>query len=228
MKFRILLLPLALALAGAGCMSASPTPPAINTPPVAANPAPAPSRAPEPATSTPAAPVDTGIAVKKYSDPPTGFSFTYPATWGLATSTGDIKLTNLGPDGSDFITIKRAMGDSVTDTDSKFGDTMLRFDATTSQWMITQPDQNENEVERVATPDLMTDTGLPAFRSTGRWATYIVALSHTKFLIVNISGDGWTGGLDPFVKTITLSSNAPTAAQINADMQAILDSETHL
>jgi len=165
------------------------------------------------------------LAIKQYTDQGLGFSLSYPAEWKLDTSSGNIEFTNLGPDGSDFITIKRVMGTSVTDTDSKFGNTTVRFDTKTNQWMVTRPDENGNEVEAASKPDFLTDTGLPVFSGTGRWATDIVALSHDKFLIVNVSGSGWREGLDPFVKTISLSNALPTAANINADISAILASE---
>lgn len=216
MKSRYIVFPFVLALAGAGCMSASPAPVASNTPPAAVEPT-----AP-PKTNVEA---DTGIAIKKYTDDANGFTVSYPAEWKLDETTGDLKFTNLGPDGGDFITIKRVIGASVTDRDSKFGDTTLRFDDKSQQWMVKAPDENEDYVEKARTPDMMTDTGLPVFGSTGRWATYIVALSHTKFLVVNISGSGWTNGIQPFVKTISLIGTAPKPEQITADMKAIIDSE---
>jgi hypothetical protein len=216
MKSKLLILPLALALAGAGCSSSTPEPvpqtPPTNVPVTA------------PATTTQTAP-DAVIAVKRYDDPALGFSFTYPAEWRLDSSSGDIKLTNLGPDGDDFIIIHRSIGPSYTSSDSKFGDTTLRYDSASATWMITQPNENEDEVETVATPDFTTDTGLPVFGSLKRWASELVALSSDKIVEVNVSGSGWTDGLHPFVKTFSITGKGPTAAQINADMKEILDSE---
>ncbi|HVM90559.1 MAG TPA: hypothetical protein VMU11_01530 [Verrucomicrobiae bacterium] len=222
MKSKLLIAPLLLALAGAGCRSA--TSPAVQPAPAQPG-APVPSNpAPEPQATTTLSNDDV-LAIKQYTDQGLGFTLTYPAEWNLDTSSGDIKFTNLGPDGDDFITIKRVMDVSATDTDSKFGDTKVRFDEKTSQWMVTRPDENEEEVEAPSQPDLLTDTGLPAFSGTGRWATYIVALGHAKFLIVNVSGSGWTDGLQSFVKTISLTHAPASPADINKNIMDLLDSE---
>jgi len=55
---------------------------------------------------------------------------------------------------------------------------------------------------RPAEPEFYTLGNLPVFTGTGRWKTNIVALSHDKFLIINVGGGGFTDPLDPLTKTV--------------------------
>jgi len=214
MKTKFLLFPLALALIGAGCSPAS-----------------SPTVAGPTATTTINTQTDTVLAMQKFTDESFGFSFTYPAEWKLSGADG-IVFHNLGPykdkDGNgDTMTIRRMEGDSVTVQDAKFGDTMMYFDDQKNTWMIQQPDQNSSNGYTTvkAVPATTTLSGLPVFNSTGRWKTVIIPLSHQRFLVVNMTGSGWTAGLDPFVKTIRMPDQTLKAEDVSAAIQAMLDSE---
>ncbi|MEI7512675.1 MAG: Gmad2 immunoglobulin-like domain-containing protein [Candidatus Uhrbacteria bacterium] len=173
---------------------------------------------------------DNAAKIQKFTDDSFGFSFNFPSEWKLADSDG-IVFQNLGPykaDGQgDALTVRRMEGSSVTVQDAKFGDTMMYFDENKKRWMIRQPDQkSQSDYTTVeAVPAYKTLSGLPVFSSTGRWKTVIIPLSHKRFLVVNMTGSGWTDGLDPFVKTIRASTDTLKAEDASQAIQAMLDSE---
>lgn len=105
----------------------------------------------------------------------------------------------------DTITMQYISGNSITDTDAKFGPVTYYFDARTQQWMRSSPDESGNQpglIVTIASPIAYTGSGLAIFRGTGRWLTYIIPLSHTTFLKLNISGSGNTEPLRSLVQTI--------------------------
>ncbi len=140
-----------------------------------------------------------------YVDKAFGFSFSYPTAWKVETKNvaryGDaIVLTK--PDG-DSIIIGKVSGTEVQDDDAKFGSVTYYFNSGAGTWMwMGDDDRGDAVLPAVATPIFSTDSGLQVLAGRGRWKTDIVPLSHTKFLIVNMTGSGYTKDLDPLVKTI--------------------------
>lgn len=106
----------------------------------------------------------------------------------------------------DEINIDYVSGNSITTTDSKFGQITYFYDNNTKMWMKTDDQEGENITPNLtpvkAIPEFYTKNGLPVFRGTGRWLTYVVPLSHTTFLKLNITGSGQTQPLTELVKTI--------------------------
>ncbi len=201
MNTKFLTIPLALAIIGTGC------------------------QAPAPGTTQP-----VSDRVQTYTDNSFGFSFSYPTEWKLDTSDG-IVFRNLGPykteNEGDILSVRRMEGSSVKVQDAKFGDTTLYFDENQNQWMVTQPDPaGSSDYTTVrAVPVYTTPSGLPVFNSTGRWKTVIIPLSHKRFLVVNMTGGGWTSGLDPFVKTLREPDDTVKAEDLEIAVTSMLDSE---
>lgn len=143
-----------------------------------------------------------------YTDSEFGFAFSYPRTWsrGEPDRYGEI-LLGLPEDSrgyGDAISVRTIIGPQARVEDAKFGPTTLWYDESEGRWMIGMGSDIEGISEseaRPATPAFLTDSGLPVFSSTGRWATYIIPLSHERFLILNIGGSGDTEPLAPFAKT---------------------------
>ncbi len=133
-----------------------------------------------------------------------GISFTKPTGWKLATNTtNNITLQEPVSDG-DRIKIDYTTGDRITDNDAKFGPITYYFDTTSQSWMVIKPDEQNGGTfpPTVATPEMYTNSGLPVFRGTGRWATYIIPLSHSTFLKLNIGGSGNSKPLKALAETI--------------------------
>lgn len=145
----------------------------------------------------------TEIEFLKYTDNEFGFSFYYPKSWQLSREEGDIiKLENPDP-----IEIIKYSGQRVEDSDAKFGRVAYYYDENTKQWMGDYNTDFYAGIELVEpifyTIPGYSPVGFPVFEGVGRWKTNIVGLSNEKFLIINISGSGFTVELDPFTKTIT-------------------------
>jgi hypothetical protein len=140
----------------------------------------------------------------KYTDEEFGFSFYYPRSFKISSSheffEGDIFLTNVGAY-NDVIIIIKKLGPRVEDFDAKFGKVAYFFDESKNQWMEEEYTEFGMSISPIK-PSSYTISGLPIFPGKGRWETNIVALSTNKFLIINISGSGWTEILDPLTKTV--------------------------
>jgi hypothetical protein len=143
----------------------------------------------------------------KYTDKDFGFSFNYPKSFEISESKpneyfpeGDIYLTKVGPL-NDTIIITKHLGQRVEDSDAKFGKVAYYYNEDKKQWMKDADTDYESGISP-AEPRFYTVSGLPVFPGVGRWATRIIALSTDKFLIINITGSGWTRILDPLTKTV--------------------------
>lgn len=101
------------------------------------------------------------------------------------------------------MTLSYLSGSSVTDTDAKFGSVSYFYDALGQKWMKNAQDESTGEPYTAeAVPDSLAADGMPVFLGTGRWKTYIVALSHTTFLKMNIGGDGNSRPLGDLLGTV--------------------------
>lgn len=146
----------------------------------------------------------TGVttpATTTYTDP-SGFSFEYPTDWALQEETDVPTLLNTEGDRISFTLVS---GDKVQDIDNKFGDATYQFDETLNTWQVTwNTDATVGTDQGPKAAELLfnTNSGFPVFAGVHRWKTDVVALSHTQFLLVNITGSGETTALDPIVKSI--------------------------
>ena len=143
----------------------------------------------------------------KYTDKELNFSFYYLKSSEISESKpseyfpeGDIYLTKVGPS-DDIIIITKYIGQRVENYDAKFGRIAYYYDEDKEQWMKDVDTDYESGISPTE-PSSYTISGLPIFSGVGRWATRIVALSTDKFLIIKITGSGWTGILDPLTKTV--------------------------
>jgi len=135
-----------------------------------------------------------------------GVSFEKGADWTITSNTGsavDLKQTS-GNNIGDTISVQYVSGNKITDTDAKFGNITFFYDTNAQMWMETNDEQGgpEHEVTGPALPTLQTKDNTLVFKGVGRWATYIVPLSHTTFLKLNITGGGLSQPLTDLVKTI--------------------------
>jgi hypothetical protein len=177
-----------------------------------------------PETETPA-PITESSDWKKYTDNNFGYSFYYPKTWKVSSIDSRVTITNFGPTrnepNSDSISISEVQDSKAFVTDSKFGNTTLYYDDNLKQWMKTSPGANEEYKTKPAKVAFNTISGLSVYSSTGRWKTVIIPLSHTKFLVTNITGSGYTTALDLLASAITEANaniSVGTIEKIIADM----------
>jgi hypothetical protein len=137
-----------------------------------------------------------------------GVSFSKTSEWSVVSNTSnEIKLdipddTHTGFAGID---IKCVLGNSITDTDAKFGNITYYYDSSSQKWMVSKPNERDGGTlpAVVATPEF-TVNGLSVFRGTGRWLTYIIPTSSSSILSLR-EGDtegGLTQSLTNLVKTL--------------------------
>lgn len=134
-----------------------------------------------------------------------GISLEKPSGWNIITTTDNqITIKQDLPDGAgDVMTVDYVTGDSITDTDAKFGNITFFYDSTRQTWMKSYLDEQSNTqlITEVATPEMIVD-GLSVFKGTGRWLTYVIPLSHTNFIKINITGSGNLNPLNNLLSTI--------------------------
>ncbi len=138
-----------------------------------------------------------------------GVSFAKNAKYVVAENSSARVLLN-EPIEEERISIEYVTGDRVATQDAKFGPTTIWYDEQTEKWMR----QSESLINGAfhdaagplpsapAEPNFYTADNLPVFQVTGRWLTYIVPLSHTTFLKMNITGSGVTQPLEVLAKSL--------------------------
>jgi len=131
----------------------------------------------------------------KYTDYEFGFSFYYPKSWQLSRKEGDVLVLN-------ETEITKYSGLRVEDSSAALGNVAYYYDENARQWMGDYDTDGYQGIEPVE-PIFYTLSDFPVFEGIRRWKTNIVAISDGKFLIVNVSGGGFTADLDPFTQTIT-------------------------
>jgi hypothetical protein len=106
--------------------------------------------------------------------------------------------------GGDVITIQYITGNTITDTDAKFGNITYYYDATQHAWMVINPDEaNGGSLPPAPVSPLSYNANrLLVLKGTGRWKTDIIPLSQTTFLKINISGGGLIPPLDDLAATV--------------------------
>jgi|GEM_PF-5309655 len=138
-----------------------------------------------------------------------GVQFKKETDWDITEQSRDavVLKKRSGFDSGDRITVTFSSGTAMTDTDAKFGPVTYFYAATGpngANWYRKRGDEMTGDTETVtlATPAAYTADGMLAFLGTSRWKTYIVPLSKTHFMKINITGSGKTDALDVLLKTV--------------------------
>lgn len=117
-----------------------------------------------------------------------------------------VVIKKVGPKAADVITMTRFQGSSVSTEDSKYGNVSYYYDVGTSRWMNVYY-SNSISANTSIEPEPVTQARFtlhnkPIFEGTSAVKTLIVALGINDFIIINISGTGYSDILDDFVKNI--------------------------
>ena len=137
-----------------------------------------------------------------------GVSLSKASNWSTISNTNnEIKLDIVPNDHTGFsgIDIKCVLDSTITDTDAKFGNITYYYDSNNKKWMVNKPDEmNGGFLPAVEAAPEFTVNGLPVFRGTRRWLSYIIPISPNSILYLN-EGDaegGYTQTLTNLVKTL--------------------------
>lgn len=135
-----------------------------------------------------------------------GISYVKDPYWKQTIKGDTITLRSVGPTGKDVITMTKFSGTSVTTEDSVNGNVTYFYDNSGKTWMridyAKQLSSEETIKPQAFTPIHFTRYNKPIFDGTSRSQTLIIAFSVNDFLIVNISGTGYTSILNAFVSAI--------------------------
>ena len=138
-----------------------------------------------------------------------GISFKKDPFWKQTTEGDSIVLKQVGPEGKDVIFLTRFHGGSVTTQDTAYGNVTYFYEAGQKSWMridyVGELSSQGIIHPEVFVPFRFTKEGKPIFDGTSRAKTLIVALGVDDFVIVNISGTGYTRILDTFVTGISIN-----------------------
>ncbi len=136
-----------------------------------------------------------------------GVSFLIDSEWRQITNKNSITLKDVGPSRADTINIVRFKGASVSTEDAVQGNVTYFYDTSQKTWMKIEYGDTISSTETIQptsfVPVFFTKYNKPIFEGTTRAKTLILAFSADDFLIVNISGSGYTAILDTFVREIT-------------------------
>ncbi|GEM_PF-2921768 len=137
-----------------------------------------------------------------------GVSFMRASDWRTTVDTDNqVVLQQVsGQWKGDKIKIDYFSGERIFDESTKFGDVTYWYDSNQQKWM-TRLDEvhGQNGTEKPANLEAVRNflkVNFLVFSGTGRSVTYIIPLSHTTFLKLNISGSGNPQALTDLVKTI--------------------------
>lgn len=135
-----------------------------------------------------------------------GISFLKDPYWKELVRPNGLILRNVGPDSESVITLIRFKGTSVTTEDPEKGSVTYYYDLVEKSWMSIEIPPSFKGGDTVTPlsyiPIRYTKSGLPLFLGTSTYKTYIVALSISDFVIVNINGNGNMDIIDEFIREI--------------------------
>lgn len=139
-----------------------------------------------------------------------GVSFKVDPYWQVTpkwnTPYPTVRIAKVGPRATDVITMTRFSGTSVSTEDSINGNVMYYYDSNTQLWMTLNYTNstpiNQSLSATSFTPTSFTVNQKPILKGTTPTKTLIVALNTNDFIIVNISGSGYSSILNEFVKNI--------------------------
>ena len=186
-------------------------------------------------TSTSTTPSET-YGMSQYVDSTYGFSFWYPNTLQMTTTTTNdgtgfpggvaVEMLQVGPAGGITIYVVNSTTSNITDEPanhaSPIAQTQYFYDSASGKWMVDYPQgKNEGGSAATTTADVSKTTisGLVMLPSGRRFDTTIIPLSITQFLVI---GDGGGSSFTPqLAETV-----ARTGASVNASVEtAALEAE---
>jgi len=139
-----------------------------------------------------------------------GVSLSKTSNWSVVSNTSNETKLDIIPNpytGFSGIDIKCVLGNTITDTDNKFGKITYFYDSSSQKWMVNSPDEQGIGMQTlpavVAIPE-STVSGFPVFRGTKRWLSYIIPISQSSILYLS-EGDtegGSTQSLTNLVNTL--------------------------
>lgn len=103
----------------------------------------------------------------------------------------------------DRITISYIKGYDITDTDPKFGSVKFYWDNGTNKWMMNVTKAN-GATKTGENAKVVLYRNPPVFLGISSYRTYIIPLSHTAFVKLNVVGSGDTSELDNIVNSLTV------------------------
>lgn len=132
----------------------------------------------------------------------TGYTFCAPADHNITKNT-------LPDNSKKFIFISRTTGDTITideklkstsytDSDSKFGDVKVAYNAQKNMWEATGECDSPSPCNR----SFVNGNGVQVFIGRSRWLTYIAPLGNAEILIFNSTGGGYTKPLEDLIQTV--------------------------
>jgi hypothetical protein len=135
-----------------------------------------------------------------------GISFLKDPYWKQTTKGSTTILQNVGPTAKDAIMMTRFSGASVTTEDSMRGNVTYFYQSDNKTWMridyFGDLSTKESITPKAFVPIRFTKYKKPILDGTSRSKTLVIAFSTNDFLIINISGTGYTGILDAFAAEI--------------------------
>jgi len=140
-------------------------------------------------------PTSTINSFNKYEDDNFGYAFYYPKSWKILSESNKVTITNLGLAKNDTININEVQDSKVIIKDVKVGDIALFFNNELQQWAeIKQEKGNAGLLDdyagKPAEPAFKTISQLSVFSfKTIAGEILVIPLSHTRFLLINYSGD---------------------------------------
>ncbi|MFO0743732.1 MAG: hypothetical protein U0469_01625 [Candidatus Paceibacterota bacterium] len=146
------------------------------------------------------------------SKPEWNVSFSKTSDWSITTNNlNKIILTQIkGQWAGDTINISYVSGNSITDSDAKFGGITYSYDKNSNSYMVYAQSEMDGSWATSSisyfSKTYYTNSGNPltVFRGTGRWETLIVPIRGIGFIKFNISGGGYTQSLEDLVKTLNI------------------------
>lgn len=144
--------------------------------------------------------------VERVTSKELGISFLKDPFWSQTVKGKNIILSKVGPEGKNTIYMTRFRGASVTTEDKMNGNVIYFYQTDQKTWMridyTGELSEQREFTPEAFTPIKATNERKPILEGTSRTKTLIIALEINDFIIVNISGSGYSAILDSFVNEI--------------------------
>lgn len=187
------------------------------------------------ATTTPPVTVDAH-GMREYSDSDFNFSFWYPSSWQIASTTGTdtkmfpggtvVKTLQVGTPGGVIIYVVHSPMQTITDEPydhaSPIAQTKYFYADASKQWMVAYPEGTSFGALATTTANVSNTTlsGLIMLPSGRRFDTSIIPLRSTDFLVIS---DGGGNSATVLAKTVSLSGTPIDPAILSAALQTEAD-----
>ncbi len=183
--------------------------------------------------TTPSVPPNT-YGMTQYTDSNFGFTFWYPSSWKIiSTTTKDtasfpggtlVKTIQVGSPGGVMIYVVNSTAQTITDEQnghaSPIAQTKYFYSSTLGKWMVAYPEGIAAGISRATTTANISNTtmsGLIMLPSGRRFDTSIIPLSTTNFLVVS---DGGGSNAAVLAKTISFVGASVNPSILSTTLQA--------